>query len=108
MTRLTAGFSIFLLSGIISATARPQTRPLSNFDVRDTPAADTAAAATDRQELLRRHRNIQSFLATSGLRSAALRVAPNRFGLPKSMIRDGRPLTQPSTTHSVEIARNFL
>jgi Zn-dependent metalloprotease len=108
-----------LLSGVIptyQAWAQPragspaQHRPLPDFDTRD--AAPAPAAAPDRDQTNRivetRRRTLQSFLSSpSGARSG-IRIAPNRFGLPKTYTREGRPLTAPSTADPQDIARDFL
>src|SRR5436305_4548300 len=75
----------------------------ANYDARDFRAAEPAAGTS----VERRRLTVDAFLASP---AAALgtRIVANRFGLPKTMFREGRPLTVPSTLDAETIARNFL
>jgi uncharacterized protein (TIGR03437 family) len=86
-------------------------RALADFDVRDSapldarsgPGADQAKAMVER-----RRGAIKTFLASPAAAGLGMRVAPNRYGLPKTFFREGHALTAPSTAQAEDIARNFL
>jgi len=76
-------------------------RVLPDFDARDSAAPDKALVE-------RRRAGIESFLAAEAAANYGTRIAPNRFGLPKMFLREGRALTAPSAQPPEEIAKGFL
>ncbi len=93
-TELKTVFAIFFLSSLVQAQA--------DFDMRDAAAAEQGKATVER-----RRSAIDAFLTAPGT-GPGMRVIPNRYGLPKTMVREGRALTPPSTLDAEVIARNFL
>jgi uncharacterized protein (TIGR03437 family) len=91
-SRLVSGLSL------LAAVAWGQ----SDYDVRDLAASEQAKTTVER-----RRGAIESFLASPAA-GLGMRVAPNRYGLPKTIFREGRALSAPSTLDAEEIARTFL
>ncbi|MGD0499334.1 MAG: M36 family metallopeptidase [Bryobacteraceae bacterium] len=108
--------SAALIFGIIAASPSwCQTREdhkksaLPNFDIRETqPAAEPASIPQSQARTLveRRSAFLETFRAS--LEGASVRIAPNRFGLPKVMIREGGVLSAPSAVAPEDIAKGFL
>jgi len=84
-----------------------QTRALPHFDARE-PAAFEALAGEASAVLERRRASLESFAAERERATPGIRIVPNRYGLPKLLLRDGKPLTAPSTLEPEEIAKSFL
>ncbi len=89
------GFQLVSAVSLLAAAAWGQ----SDYDVRDLAASEQAKATVER-----RRGAIESFLASPAA-GLGLRVVPNRYGLPKTIFREGRALTAPSTLDAEEIAR---
>ena len=86
-------------------------RPLPDFDARELAASDQPAGGQQAQAkalVERRRANIESFLAAEIAANPGTRIVPNRFGVPKLFLRDGKSLSAPSTQEPEEIARSFL
>ncbi|MGA9625483.1 MAG: M36 family metallopeptidase [Bryobacteraceae bacterium] len=84
---------------------------LPDFDFRDVAAAEEpdGGQQSQAQALLERRRaGIQSFLAAEVAANLGTRITPNRFGVPKLFLREGRALSAPSTQQPEEIAKGFL
>ena len=84
---------------------------LPDFDFRDVAAAEEpdGGQQSQAQALLERRRaGIQSFLAAEVAANLGTRITPNRFGVPKLFLREGRALSAPSTQQPEEIAKRFL
>jgi Zn-dependent metalloprotease len=56
----------------------------------------------------RRRAGIEAFLAAASAGNPGTRITPNRFGVPKLFLREGRALTAPSAQQPEEIAKGFL
>ena len=84
---------------------------LPDFDFRDVAAVQErdGGQQSQAQALLERRRaGIESFLAAEAAANPGTRITPNRFGVPKLFLREGRALTAPSTQQPEEIAKRFL
>jgi uncharacterized protein (TIGR03437 family) len=77
---------------------------LPDFDARDSTSLPEEAKTM----LERRHAGVVSLLAEPGGSGSGLRIVPNRYGLPKTLFREGRTLSAPSSQEPEEIARTFL
>ncbi len=89
------------------SSAGKRMRP-PDFDVRDTAPSGVPSngiSAQTKAILDRRGAAIEAFIAAAG---AHPRITPNRFGLPKTLVRDGHVLTAPSGGRPEDIARDFL
>ena len=93
------------------APAGTKKHTLRDFDIREQAAARAPAKIQGSQALAaveRRRGIMESFLAASRAGRPGIRIAPNRYGLPKLLLRDGGTLSGASTLEPEEIARNFL
>jgi hypothetical protein len=109
---------LFLVLGINAAgpawgqsADAPRKHLLPDFDVRDVAAAEEpdGGRQSQAQALLERRRaGIESFLAAEAAANPGTRITPNRFGVPKLFLREGRALTAPSTQQPEQIAKGFL
>ncbi len=98
-----------LLMLIVSAPLFAQRRTgLRDYDRRDVPA--TAAGRPSSLQLraqaalATRTAALQAFVAAT----PGVRIAANRYGLPKMMLRDGAALSDPAAGDTEGLARNFL
>jgi uncharacterized protein (TIGR03437 family) len=84
---------------------------LPNFDIREMEARGEPAVSQQSQARMlveRRSAALETFLASPEGARAGVRITPNRYGLPKLMVREGGVLSAPSTQEPEEIAKNFL
>ena len=108
----------FLLLGITAAgpawgqlADAPPKHILPNFDIRNIATAaepNGSQQARGKALLERRRAGIESFLAAEAAANPGTRISPNRFGVPKLFLREGRALTAPSSQQPEEIAKGFL
>ena len=85
-------------------------RVLPDFDARDAAVLDEFTGVRQSQaRAVTEHRRaaMQLYLAARSANPGA-RITPNRFGVPKVLLRDGRALTAPSTQQPEAIAKSFL
>ncbi|MBZ5624778.1 MAG: M36 family metallopeptidase [Acidobacteriia bacterium] len=79
-------------------------RALPDFDVRDAARSEGPARAIVEQ----RRAAIDSFLSASRVARPGTRIVSNRYGLPKMLFQEGRPLSAPSNRAPEQIAKDFL
>jgi hypothetical protein len=98
-------------SSAVGQTPRAASRQsVPDFDIRETQTTpdrsrdDLAAAAIAE----RRSQALLSFTRTPEESRLGTRITPNKFGLPKLYLRDGRTLTAPSQSAATEVAKGFL
>ena len=123
MSKLTAVHTMILLGVLAASPAWGQSRAdgkagdaarkhvLADFDVRDSapPEALSGRGADQAKALVERRRGaIEAFLASPAAAGLGMRIVPNRYGLPKTLFREGHALSAPSTAQPEDIARNFL
>ena len=105
MRRIILAFLLLSISS--SSTLRSQSASgarksqLPNFDIRE---------GAQRPEALvqRRMANLASFAASPDQLKLGTRVVPNKYGLPKLYLREGRSLSAPSAGKPADIAKTFL
>ena len=85
-------------------------RTIPDFDIRDAIAARAGKPQSQSAGELIGRRRVEMEQSAAALRPGlpGLRMVPNRFGLPKLLLREGATLSAPSTLEPEEAARNFL
>ena len=87
----------------------PKKSVLPSFDARDFASAEETAGARQAMDLVsRRKTSLESYLAAEIAANPGARIVPNRYGVPKLFLRDGKPLSAPSSGEPEQIAKEFL
>ena len=84
---------------------------LPNFDIRDAETRGEPSLSQQSQARMlveRRTASLRAFLASPDGAGARVRIAPNRFGMPKVLLREGGVLSPPSALAPEDTAKNFL
>ncbi len=104
-----------LLAAVVMNPAWGQTRAaaktpvLPDFDLRDQTVSPAVRQNPQSKALVdRRTSTLESFAAARQATQPGIRLIPNRYGIPKLMLRDGRTLSAASTRDPEQIARTFL
>jgi uncharacterized protein (TIGR03437 family) len=104
-----------LLATLTMGPAWGQTRANANraalpdFDLRDSMVIGEAPRNPQSKALVdRRTSALQAFVAERQAAQPGIRIVPNRHGMPKLMLREGKALSAASTRDPDEIARTFL
>src|SRR5262249_17366380 len=91
-------------------TPNTKPKPLPEFDVREIGTVANAAGGQAQASAVVEQRRASMALFAASPEEAKLgtRIVPNRYGLPKLYLRDGRSLSAPSTQGAEDIAKGFL
>jgi Zn-dependent metalloprotease len=89
---------------VVSAqtTVRGKSQKLPDFDIRETSPTPNAAVVEQRLSRL------TTFQRDAEQARLGTRIVPNKYGVPKLYLREGRSLTGPSQLPAAEIVRGFL
>src|SRR5262249_13561162 len=91
-------------------TVRQTNRKLPDFDIRETgPAPDLQADSVQSRAIVeRRLSRLTAFQGAAEKANPGTRIVPNKYGVPKLYLREGRSLTGPSQLPAAEIGKSFL
>ncbi len=104
-----------LLAAVVIGPAWGQTQAnakgpvLPDFDLREQIVSPGAQQSPQSKALVdRRTSTMEAFVAARQATQSGIRLVPNRYGIPKLMLRDGKTLSAASTRDPDQIAKTFL